>query len=189
MGWLAAEQTSKATPHGRGATFRVPIRHLPAILPPALLYGSGAEQLSAPSQIPTYFPTPGHPQSQLFVVERGLRVPGRTIAILATDCSSRCYFGGRAIAGASGQRLSSRFLAIRMTRLHRIHQQGVNAVGRTKPSTTTSQTRLLNAYRARLWRVGNVRTDIFTYVYGVLHSPDYRERYADDLARTVAAHP
>ena len=30
---------------------------------------------------------------------------------------------------------------------------------------------------------------IFSYVYGTLHSPDYRERYEADLAKTTAAHP
>ena len=30
---------------------------------------------------------------------------------------------------------------------------------------------------------------IFDYVYGVLHAPDYRERFANDLYEAIAAHP
>ena len=33
------------------------------------------------------------------------------------------------------------------------------------------------------------KDDIFYYVYGLLHSPEYRETYAADLKKDVAAHP
>ena len=33
------------------------------------------------------------------------------------------------------------------------------------------------------------KDQIFAYVYGILHSPDYRERYADDLARLLPRIP
>src|SRR6185312_14759383 len=29
------------------------------------------------------------------------------------------------------------------------------------------------------------KEDLFYYVYGLLHSPDYRERYADNLAKAL----
>ena len=46
----------------------------------------------------------------------------------------------------------------------------------------------LAAYRARLG--GDVTPErVFAYVYGVLHSPEYRERYAPDLARLLPRIP
>ena len=46
----------------------------------------------------------------------------------------------------------------------------------------------LAAYRARYgdWVTKN---HIFSYVYGILHSPDYRQRYADDLAKLLPRIP
>ena len=34
-----------------------------------------------------------------------------------------------------------------------------------------------------------MKDHIFAYVYGILHSPDYRERYADDLAKLLPRIP
>ena len=46
----------------------------------------------------------------------------------------------------------------------------------------------LDAYRAKYgdWVSKN---HIFSYVYGILHSPDYRQRYADDLAKLLPRIP
>ena len=46
----------------------------------------------------------------------------------------------------------------------------------------------LDAYRAHYgdWVSKN---HIFSYVYGILHSPDYRQRYADDLAKLLPRIP
>ena len=46
----------------------------------------------------------------------------------------------------------------------------------------------LGAYRAHYgdWVTKN---HIFSYVYGILHSPDYRQRYADDLAKLLPRIP
>ena len=46
----------------------------------------------------------------------------------------------------------------------------------------------LAAYRAR-YGDGATKDDIFAYVYGVLHSPEYRERYATDLAKMLPRIP
>ena len=46
----------------------------------------------------------------------------------------------------------------------------------------------LAAYQAR-YGDGVSKDHIFAYVYGVLHSPDYRERYATDLARMLPRIP
>ena len=46
----------------------------------------------------------------------------------------------------------------------------------------------LAAYRAR-YGEDVTKDDIFAYVYGVLHSPEYRERYATDLAKMLPRIP
>ena len=33
------------------------------------------------------------------------------------------------------------------------------------------------------------KEDVFYYVYGLLHSPDYRERYADNLSKELPRIP
>ena len=46
----------------------------------------------------------------------------------------------------------------------------------------------LDAYRSR-YGEWVTKDDIFAYVYGILHSPDYRERYTDDLAKLLPRIP
>ena len=46
----------------------------------------------------------------------------------------------------------------------------------------------LDIYRT-LYGEWVTKDDIFSYVYGILHSSDYRERYADDLARLLPRIP
>ena len=46
----------------------------------------------------------------------------------------------------------------------------------------------LDAYSAR-YGEWVTKDSIFAYVYGILHSPDYRQRYADGSRQATAAHP
>ena len=46
----------------------------------------------------------------------------------------------------------------------------------------------LDAYQTR-YGEWVTKDHIFSYVYGILHSPDYRERYADDLAKLLPRIP
>ena len=136
--------------------------------------------ISAPSQIPTYFPTAGI-RNPAILVERGLRVPGRSPAVIAVDVISE-----GAIAGASGQR--SQVLP-RYTYDERpdAPQEQLMPPGGTGPHDNISDASL-DAYRAR-YGEWVIKDHIFSYVYGILHSPDYRERYADDLARLLPRIP
>ena len=131
-------------------------------------------------QIPMFFPAPNTRDSSI-LVERGLHSPGRTIAILATDIIPDNKVG----AGASG----------RITQVLPRYkydeppdaQQG--ALLPDEPSRRDNITdEALGAYRAHYgdWVTKN---HIFSYVYGILHSPDYRQRYADDLARLLPRIP
>ena len=135
---------------------------------------------SALSQIPKYFPTPDI-RNPSIVVERGLPAPGRTIAILATDAVPSDKVG----AGASGRACQAlpRYTYDEPSDA----QQG--ALLLDEPSRRDNITdESLGTYRARYGeRV--TKDSIFSYVYGILHSPDYRERYADDLAKLLPRIP
>ena len=134
---------------------------------------------SALSQIPKYFPTPDN-RNPAILVERGLRVPGRSPAVIAVNAVSE-----GAIAGASGQR--SQVLPRYTYDEPSDAQQG--ALLTDEPSWRDNVTdEALGAYRAHYgdWVSKN---HIFSYVYGILHSPDYPQRYADDLAKLLPRIP
>ena len=134
---------------------------------------------SAVSQIPKYFPSPDI-RNPAIAVERGLRASGRSPAVIAVDAVTE-----GAIAGASGQRgqMLPRY----------VYDERSNSAQESllpdEPSRRDNITdEALNAYRTRY---GNwvTKDHIFSYVYGVLHSPEYRERYAADLAKLLPRIP
>ena len=47
----------------------------------------------------------------------------------------------------------------------------------------------LRTFRVRYGEDGITKDDVFDYVYGVLHAPDYRERFANDLAKELPRIP
>ena len=130
-------------------------------------------------QLPSIFPTPDT-RIPAIVVERGLRAQGRTPAALAIDIVP----DGVAGAGPSGRicQVLPRYTYVEPTDTRQ---------GELLPVEPHLQDNIsdeaLEAYRARYGEWVS-KDDIFAYVYGVLHSPDYRERYADDLAKAIAAH-
>ena len=131
------------------------------------------------SQIPKYFPRPDI-RNPCIVVERGLSAPGRTIAILATDTAPDVKVG----AGASG--IACQVLP-RYTYCEQQEEQ--QPLLPDKPSQRDNITdEAQAAYRSKY---GNwvTKDQIFSYVYGVLFSPDYRHRYADDLAKLLPRIP
>ena len=135
---------------------------------------------SALSQIPTFFPAPDI-RNPTILVERGLRAPGRAPATLAVDMIPDIAAG----AGASG--LACQALPRYTYDEPSDAQQG--ALLPDEPSRSDNITdEALGAYRARYgdWATKN---HIFSYVYGILHSPDYRQRYADDLAKLLPRIP
>ncbi len=134
---------------------------------------------SALSQIPKYFPSPDI-RNPAIAVERGLRASGRSPAVIAVDAVTE-----GAIAGASG--LSGQMLP------RYVFEERANSAQESllpdEPSRRDNITdEALNAYRSRY---GNwvTKDHIFSYVYGVLHSPEYRERYAADLAKLLPRIP
>ena len=136
--------------------------------------------ISAPSQIPTYYPTPGI-RNPAILVERGLRVPGRSPAVIAVNAISE-----GAIAGASGQRSQVLPRYTYDERPDAPQEQLMPPVAPGPHDNITNEA--LDTYRAR-YGEWVTKDHIFSYVYGILHSPDYRERYADDLARLLPRIP
>ena len=135
---------------------------------------------SALSQIPTYFPTPDI-RNPAILVERGLPTPGRTTAILATDTVSDNKVG----AGASGR-------ALQVLPRYTYDEPTASLQGPLMPDEPRRRDNISDeawdAYRAH-YGEWVTKDHIFSYVYGILHSPDYRERYSDDLARLLPRIP
>ena len=131
-------------------------------------------------QLPSIFPTPDT-RNPTILVERGLRlrqgaIPPYSLSILF---------------------LRTRPMRVRLA----VHvspprytydeppdtSQGSNCC-RTNHRSDNITDEALDTYRAR-YGEWVTKDHIFSYVYGILHSPDYRERYADDLARLLPRIP
>ncbi len=130
-------------------------------------------------QLPSFFPTPDT-RNPTILVERGLRALGRSPAIIAANIVAE-----GAVAGASGQRAQA---LPRYTYDSSVFpKQGLllQTENRKRDNITNST---LAAYSTRFgeWVT---KDHIFSYVYGVLHSPDYRERYSADLAKLLPRIP
>ena len=128
---------------------------------------------------PAFYPAPNTPNPTI-LVERGLRAPGRSPAVIAVNTVSE-----GAIAGASGQRAQAlpRYTFV---------EPADTPQGELLPVEPHRQDNIsdeaLDAYLAR-YGEWVTKDHIFSYVYGILHSPDYRERYTDDLARLLPRIP
>ena len=131
-------------------------------------------------QIPTYFPTPDT-RNPTILVERGLPAPGRTIAILATDIVPDNKVG----AGASGRALQALPRYTYEQPMDVPQELLMQAEPHRRDNITDDA---LDSYRARYGKWVS-KDQIFAYVYGILHSPDYRARYANDLAKLLPRIP
>ena len=127
-------------------------------------------------QLPSIFPTPATP-NPVILVERGLRAPGRAPATLAVNNVT----DGVAGAGPSGRacQVLPRYIFVESTDTPQ---------GELLPVEPHRQDNIsdeaLDAYRNR-YNQWVTKDQIFAYVYGILHSPDYREQYASDLAKML----
>ena len=131
-------------------------------------------------QIPTYLPKPDI-RNPCIIVERGLPALGRTIAILATDTVSDNKVG----AGASGIACQ----ALPRYTYDETPDTSQGSMLAEEPNRRDNITdEALDAYRTR-YGEWVTKDHIFSYIYGILHSPDYRERYAADLAKLLPRIP
>ena len=130
-------------------------------------------------QLPSIFPTQDT-RIPAILVERGLRAAGRSPAVIAVNTVTE-----GALAGASGQRCQ---VLPRYTYV----EDADSPQGTLLPVEPHRQDNIsdeaLDAYRNR-YSQWVTKDHIFAYVYGILHSPDYREQYASDLAKMLPRIP
>lgn len=128
-------------------------------------------------QQPRFFPTPEHTNSGVAIIAPR---PGTDFAVLATgalpDLSFFTYvaqFFPRWTYEASGTDDLLAGLS-----------EGDGGYQRLDNITDNAVAEYRTAYGSEV-----TKDDIFYYVYGLLHSPDYRERYAADLKRSLPRIP
>ena len=131
-------------------------------------------------QLPSIFPSPDT-RNPTILVERGLRAPGRAPSVLAIDVVP----DGVAGAGPSGR-------ACQVLPRYTYVEPKDSSQSELLPVEPHRQDNIsdnaLEAYRRRYGEWAT-KDNIFSYVYGILHSPDYRARYASDLARMLPRIP
>ena len=131
-------------------------------------------------RVPAIFPTVTT-RNPAILVECGLRTPGRSTAALAVNLIAEQAAG----AGASGN--PCQILARYVYDAPADDRQGSLLPEKPRRRDNITDGALAD-YRASYG--GKVMKDhIFAYVYGILHSPDYRERYSADLARLLPRIP
>ena len=134
---------------------------------------------SALSQIPKYFPTPDV-RNPSILVERGLPSIGSNPGILAVDTIPE----NKASAGAGRACQTLPRYTYDDTLDNSQSSMLADEPGRRDNITDEA----LGAYRSRYGK-SVTKDQIFSYVYGILHSPDYQMRYAADLAKLLPRIP
>ena len=118
---------------------------------------------------------------------RGLRAPGRAPG----SACDRCRFPRGQVVGRRHGRIRARLpspppLHVRRCRKKDSTQGALLLPDHRRRDNITVAA--LAAYRARYGE--DVTVDqVFAYIYGILHSPEYRERYAVDLAKLLPRIP
>ena len=120
------------------------------------------------------FPTPDT-RNPCIVVERGLRAPGRAPSVIAVDAVINTATS--AGASGSGSQALPRYTYSEQSE-HVEQGRFILEEPRRRDNITDDA---LSSYQAR-YGPSVTKDQIFAYVYGVLNSPDYRDRYAGDLA-------
>lgn len=147
-----------------------------------LYYGGGLTHRL--SKMPLVFPSVAHPNLGFYAVGAGSSVP---FSVLATDRVPDLHLTG---AGSGGQYFArwTYEKAVGGEAAQGAFELSDGAVvdGYRRLDNVTDTT--LAAFRR--WYGPDVTKDgIFAFVYGLLHSPDYRDRYAADLKRTLPRIP
>ena len=124
-------------------------------------------------RLPQIYPTPEE-RTPAIVVERNQRVAGRTPTVFVVDSVPDVH------------------LAPDATQVFPRYAYDREPVGGQSAMLGSSNDNItddaLTAYQARYGEAAT-KDHIFAYVYGILHSPDYRERYATDLAKMLPRIP
>ena len=128
---------------------------------------------------PTFYPTP-ETRNPTILVERGSPTPSSNPAILAVDTVPENK--ANAGAGRACQALP-RYIYVEPKDSP---QRELLPVEPHRQDNISDEA--LDAFRSRYGQKVT-KGDIFSYVYGILHSPDYRGQWAPDLARMLPRIP
>ena len=131
-------------------------------------------------QIPRIFPSPDT-RNVMITIESKLAAPGRDQGVLAVDTITT----HKSVSGATGE---AAYVFPRYVYDPPSDAQGALLEGNEAGRRDNITDEALTAYRRR-YGEGVTKDDVFAYVYGVLHSPEYRERYATDLAKMLPRIP
>ncbi|WP_268891864.1 type ISP restriction/modification enzyme [Actinomyces sp. zg328] len=153
-----------------------------------------------PAILRRYFPTPAHDNLGFYIVGSGSDVP---FSSLVTDVVPNLHVTG---AGSGGQ-FFPRWTWEKVSGRHAAEDQGFDLDALSEPQgeagaavgyegevigdyrrvdNVTDAT--LNAYRAAYGPEVD-KADVFYYVYGLLHHPEYRSRYGADLKKSLPRIP
>ncbi len=121
-------------------------------------------------QLPRKFPT-AEVRNTAIVVESNQRVSGRTPTIFAVNVIADGHFA------PDGAHVFAKYI---------YNNKEQSSFMRQPIHNTTDEA--FNAYTT-LYGDAVTKDHIFAYVYGILHSPDYRERYATDLSKMLPRIP
>ena len=133
-----------------------------------------------PGQLARFFPV-GELNSGFYVVGMGSAVP---FSVLMLDSVPDLHVTG---AGSGGQFFPRWTYEKQATDANQLAGfDGDSADEYTRVDNVTDD--ILTDYRAR-YGPELTKDDIFFYVYGILHSPDYRERFAADLKKLLPRIP
>jgi len=165
---------------GRAAAFQAdsvrPAMYRP--FTPQWLY-SGAPLIERPGALREFFPAPSLPNVAIYVVGFGSAVP---FTPLIVDSVPNLHLTGAGSGGAVFARW--RYLPSEDGTLDFTADEVVDGYRRIDNVTDDALRRLQKSYGGKI-----TKDDIFNYVYGLLHSPDYRETYAADLKKLLPRVP
>lgn len=159
-------------------------------------------------QLPQVFPTPGHDNVGINVVGRGSSVPFSPFIstclpdLCVIGAASACQFFPRWIWEPISGRHAADSGSVQGFDLEALGAASELAVDASAASVSNSQGPYQGEILGNYRRVDNItdatlsryraaygtevtKDDIFYYVYGLLHSPEYRQTYAADLKKTL----
>ncbi|KAB1984645.1 DEAD/DEAH box helicase [Streptomyces triticiradicis] len=130
-------------------------------------------------QLPRIFPTPEHANFGFYNVGNGSAVP---FSVLMLDAVPDLHVTGAGSGGQFFPRYTYRELAIEGG-----FDFGDSSDSYERVDNITDST--LGAYRKAYAGATITKDDIFYYAYGLLHSPEYRQRFASDLKKSLPGIP
>ncbi len=130
--------------------------------------------------IPSLFPTPAHENRVIAVSGLGSR---SQFSVIATDCVPCLHLADASL----GSQVFPRYhYVVPSPTGQLLEEESVDEYGYIRQDAISPQT--LESYQKH-YGVDITADDVFYYVYGILHSPEYRSRFAADLGKMIPRIP